>query len=283
MRKNRKTILLLFLIGGLMASLSSCKSSRKLVSRSELKKKSFSVLYNHMEKNQARYDYLSARLVINYSKEGGRSTTLKGWLRMKKDSIMWLSMIPAMGIEVARAKVSPDSLKLINRMNKTYFLGNYRLLDSLLHTTLDYDVVQALLMGNDISGYQIQSSNAGVEGQDYVLVMKSRKMIRRDPIPERGQHSELVQKIWLNPENYRLRKVDMVEKIKGHKENRIQVFYDTYQTVNDQLFPQEMHVVFFSKPKTEISITFKRIETGHAFGFPFVIPKSYKQLEFSHE
>ncbi|MBN2614282.1 MAG: DUF4292 domain-containing protein [Bacteroidales bacterium] len=283
MSKSRKTVLLLFLIGSLLASLSSCKTSRKLISRSELKKKSFSVLYNHMEKNQARYDYLSARLVINFSKEGGHSTNLKGWLRMKKDSIIWLSMIPAMGIEVARAEVTPDSLKLINRMNKSYFMGNYRLLDSLLHTSLDYDVVQALLMGNDMSGYQIQSSDAGVEGQDYVLVIKSRKMIRRDPIPERGQHSELVQKIWLNPENFRLRKVDMIEKIKGHKENRIQVFYDTYQTVNGQLFPQEMHVVFFSKPKTEISINFKRIETGQTFGFPFVIPKTYRKLEFSHE
>lgn len=280
---SKRTVFFLFLIGGLMASLSSCKTSRKLISRSELKKKSFSVLYHKMEENQAHYDYLSARLVINFSKEGGRSTTLKGWLRMKKDSMIWLSMIPAMGIEVARAQVSPDSLKLINRMNKSYFVGNYRLLDSLLHTSLDYDVVQAMLMGNDISGYQIQSSDAGVEGQDYVLVIKSRKMIRRDPIPERGQHSELVQKIWLNPENFRLRKVDMVEKIKGHKENRIQVFYDTYQTVNGQLFPQEMHLVFFSKPKTEISITFKRIETGRAFSFPFVIPKGYRKLEVPHE
>ena len=283
MNRGRKTVLLLLLITGLLATLSSCKTSRKLITRSELKKKSFSVLYSHMEENQARYDYLNARLVINFRKEGGNSNNLRGWLRMKKDSMIWLSIIPAMGIEVARAEVTPDSLKMINRMNKTYFSGNYRLLDSLLHTSLDYDVVQALLMGNDISGYQIQSSDAGVEGQDYVLVIKSRKMIRKNPMPERGQHSELVQKIWLNPDNFRLRKVDIVEKVKGHKENRIQVFYDTYQTVNGQLFPEEMHLVFFSKPKTEISITFKRIETGQSFSFPFVIPKNYRKLEFSHE
>ncbi|MBN2637593.1 MAG: DUF4292 domain-containing protein [Bacteroidales bacterium] len=278
MNKSKKSFLLLFLLAGFLASLSSCSSSRKLVSRSELKKKSFSVLYKNMEDNQAKYDYLSARMVMSFQKDGNKAISLKGWLRMKKDSLIWLSIVPAMGIEVARAEVTPDSLKLINRMNKSFFLGNFSLMDSLLHTSVDYDVVQSLLMGNDISGYQVQSSQAGIEGNDYVLVIKSRKMIRTDLLPERGEGSELIQKIWLNPDNYRLRKVDMIEKNKGHKENRIQVFYDSYQEVGGQLFPENMRIVFFSKPKANITITFKRVELESSLSFPFVIPKNYKKL-----
>lgn len=278
MNKRRKSVLLLFFIGAILASLSSCKTSRKLISHSELKKKSFSVLYRNMEENQAKYDYLSARIGLNFQKEGGRLLNLRGWLRMEKDSMIWLSIIPAMGIEVARAEVTPDSLKLINRINKSYFLGDYRLLDSLLHTSLDYNVVQALLMGNDISGYKVQRSEAGVDGKDYVLVIKSRKMVRTDQLSGRGNRSELVQKIWLNPANYRLRKVDMIEKIKGHKENRIQVFYDSYQMIGGQLFPKNMRIVFFSKPKAEIKILFKRIEKEKSLNFPFVIPKTYRKL-----
>ena len=278
MNRNIRSTTLLLVISGLLAFLSSCKTSRNLVSRAELKKKSFSVLYQNMEDNQARYDYLSAKLLVDFKVDGGAVRALKGQLRMKKDSIIWLSIIPAMGIEAARAEVTPDSLKLINRLKKNYFSGNYRLLDSLLHTSLDYDIVQALILGNDISGYQIQSSKAGVEGSDYVLDIKRRKMIRKDLLPEMGTSSKLVQKIWLDPQSYRLKKVDIIEKVKGHRENRVQVFYEAYQSVDGQLFPDKIKILFFSHPKTEISITFKRIQINRSFGFPFVIPKSYKKL-----
>jgi hypothetical protein len=87
-----------------------------------------------------------------------------------------------------------------------------------------------------------------------------------------------VQKIWLDPQSYRLKKVDIIEKVKGHRENRVQVFYEAYQSVDGQLFPDKIKILFFSHPKTEISITFKRIQINRSFGFPFVIPKSYKKL-----
>lgn len=278
MNKQLKGTISLLLMVGILTILSSCKTSKTLVTRAELKKKSFSDLYRKMEQKQAQYRFFSAKLNLNYQKDGSAATALKGQLRIRKDSMIWLSIIPGMGIELARTQVTPDSLKLINRLHKNYFVGNYRLLDSLLHTSLDYDVVQSLILGNDITGYQIQSSNAGVDGGDYVLNIKRRKMIRKNPLPNMGETSQLVQKIWLNPDNYRLRKVDIVEKVKNHKENRVQVFYDEYQLVEGQLFPQKIRVLFFSHPKTEISITFKQIQINRVFGFPFVIPKSYKKL-----
>lgn len=278
MNKINKSFLLLILIGGALAFLSSCNTSRKLITHSELKKKSFSVLYNNMEKNQVKFNYLNARLAIKFQKEGKKGTNLKGWLRISNDSIIWLSIIPAFGIEVARAEVTPDSLKLINRMKKTYLLGDFHLLDSLLHTSLDYNVLQALLTGNDFNGYQMQSHSAGVDGQNYVLLIKSRKIIRKIGPFYNGEQSELIQKIWLNPDNYRLKKLDVVEKVKGHKANRIQVFYDSYQTVNGQLFPENMRVVFFSKPKAEINITFKKIVLEKELSFPFIIPNTYKKI-----
>lgn len=45
---------------------------------------------------------------------------LSGQLRMRRDSLVWLSVCATMGIEVARIKVSTDSVWVINRLEKAY-------------------------------------------------------------------------------------------------------------------------------------------------------------------
>ena len=44
---------------------------------------------------------------------------------------------------------------VINRLNKSYFTGEYALIDSLLHTTIDYHLLQSMLVGNDLTQYDV--------------------------------------------------------------------------------------------------------------------------------
>ena len=60
-------------------------------------------------------------LNVEYSEDKGK-TSLKGQLRIQSDSLIWLTFSPALGIEAARVLLTNDSVKFINRLNKTYFL-----------------------------------------------------------------------------------------------------------------------------------------------------------------
>jgi len=151
MNKYITKILFLFLIVGLALSSTSCKS-KKHVLRTSLKEYGFSYLYARMLENQMEFDYLNAKFNFVYGQDKNK-TNLRGQLRIKNDSLIWISITPALGIEAARVLLTNDSVKFINRLNKTYFSGKYELIDSLLNTTIDYSLLQSMLVGNDLTQY----------------------------------------------------------------------------------------------------------------------------------
>ena len=66
-------------------------------------------------------NWLSLNTKINIEKEG-QNTVVKANIRVKKDSIIWISLKAPLGIEVLRTMISPDSIFFMNRMDKTYFI-----------------------------------------------------------------------------------------------------------------------------------------------------------------
>lgn len=66
------------------------------------------------------YEWLISKFDIDVEGNGLSFYDLSGQLRMRRDSLVWLSITAAMGVEVARVKVSTDSVWVINRLEKTY-------------------------------------------------------------------------------------------------------------------------------------------------------------------
>ena len=182
-----------------------------------------------------------------------------------------MSIIPAMGIEAARVELTTDSVKLLNRMKKNYVLGTYHLIDSLMHTSINYDMLQALLLGNPVS-YPLTDSLASVDRQHYLLDMKM-KMPGKDSLS--GYHT-LTQKVWLDPETFHVKALSLSES--GMPGKDLQVFYDEYQIIGGKTIPLKMQIVINAKQKITISITYKKADIDIPHGFPFIIPGKYKKL-----
>lgn len=277
MNKFKRGIGALILLSSLIGFLSSCKTVKPVVFHN-LKPMSFDTLYHNMQAHQARFKSLNAKIAISYKKSGSSQPTFRALLRVRKDSLIWISIMPAMGIEVARAELTHDSLKLINRMKKNYLLGNYHLLDSLLHTSVNYSVLQSLLLGNDISGYHILSSKAGADRDGYLLSMDREKNNTGGTLQNPNFPVELKQKVWLFPSDFKIRKLFVQQQTPDHKVRELLVYYSNYQNIQGQLLPTKMRIVLNSRPKTEIFLTFKKIELNKNYGFPFYIPGDYKKL-----
>ena len=65
---------------------------------------------------------MTSNLDIQAEGNGMAFDDLSGQLRIRKDSLVWLSVTATMGMEVLRAKISNDSVWIVNRLEKTYFL-----------------------------------------------------------------------------------------------------------------------------------------------------------------
>ena len=95
------------------------------------------------------FEWMTANLDIQAEGNGMSFDNLSGQLRMRNDSIVWLSVTATMGVEVLRAKVSNDSVWILNRMEKTYLAEPLDSLCAKVGMPLSLPLVQTLLLDNN--------------------------------------------------------------------------------------------------------------------------------------
>ena len=95
------------------------------------------------------FEWLTAKLDLQADAKGQSFDDLSGQLRMRKDSLVWLSVTATMGVEVLRAKVSNDSVWMLNRMEKTYLAEPLDSLAFQLGMPLSLPWLQNLLLDNN--------------------------------------------------------------------------------------------------------------------------------------
>ena len=95
------------------------------------------------------YEWLTAKVDIDAEGNGMAFNDLSGQLRMAKDSIVWLSVTAPLGIEVARIKVSNDSVWVLNKVEKTYLAESLDNVSARLKTPVTLPIVQNMLLDNN--------------------------------------------------------------------------------------------------------------------------------------
>lgn len=272
---SRYSLALLILIASFLFVISACKTSTRATLKQPLKEYEFDYLYSKLLENQLEFDYLSAKFNVDYI-DGKKKTGLKGQLRIKNDSAVWMSFSPALGIEAARILLTNDSIKFMNRLNKTYFTGKYNLIDSLLNTTIDYSILQAMLVGNDLAQYDINKFKSSIDGGLYRITIQERKKIKKYLRQDEIDSKVLIQQIWLDPETFKIRRVDLKELTEGNK--KLTVYYDDYELFNGQLFPKRLYITVTSQKQINIDVKFIKAEINKPLKFPYRIPKKYDKL-----
>lgn len=275
MSSKFRKILFSALIVLIIISQISCKSKRHVL-KSSIKEHGFSYLYKKMIENQIQFDYLSAKFNISYQ-ENKTTTNLKGQIRIKNDSIIWLSVTPALGIEAVRVQLTNDSIKFINRLNKSYFSGEYSLIDSLINTTIDYSLLQSMLVGNDLTQYDVNKFRSSIDGNLYKMTIRERRKIK-DYIKQGEIDTRvLVQQIWLYHDNFRIARINVKEQGEDDN-NKLKVFYSDYLEVDGQLFPAKIRIEITSTKSITVELDYNKVELNNPLRFPFKIPRKYTDM-----
>ena len=121
------------LMGLLCFGLFSCRSTKKIQSAISKKDTSQVVMVNdskfdsagfiknvttHVDENYIDYNTFSAKVKVDYRGGDGKSYDFNAFLRMKKDSVIWVSINAALGIEAFRILIKPDSVFVLNKLDK---------------------------------------------------------------------------------------------------------------------------------------------------------------------
>ena len=149
----------------------ACGSNKNVVT-SSLENRSLKSIVKKVNQNHLDYNWFTAKL-NGKIKTNGADTPVTANLRIRKDSVIWLSVSALLGVEVARIQITPDSLKLMNRINKTYWIGDFEDVESVYGIPANYEQLEGVLVGQ-ISLENQKMSSIVLENK-YLLFNKSKK------------------------------------------------------------------------------------------------------------
>jgi hypothetical protein len=104
----------------------------------------------NIEINTFKFDYFTAKAKLNYT-NGDQKLSAVANLRIKYDSLIWISISPGLGIEVLRIKLTTDSVFLIDRIAQNYTKSSYREFNHFYGINLNFKWIQAIMLGNPLS------------------------------------------------------------------------------------------------------------------------------------
>ncbi|WP_417362619.1 DUF4292 domain-containing protein [Galbibacter sp.] len=238
---------------------SACKSKNVLVGgevKSDLR--SQRIIDNHYD-NDLEFKTMSGRVKINYS-DGESSQGVTVSLRMKKDEVIWLSA----PLSVIKIMITPDRVQFYNKLDNTYFDGDYSYLEELLGTKLNFQMVQNLLLGQAIIDLRDQKYYAATVSDQYQL-----KPIRQ---------SDIYKTLFLlEPSNFKM----TLQQISQPSALRmLSIMYKNYQKVSGKILPNQIEIKTTDKKHmNQIDIEYNNVVFDKALNFPFSIPSGFKPVE----
>jgi len=236
-----------------------CKSTKNVTLNGELDKKiSSKQLIKEHTKAFADFITLQSRVKVEYL-QGEMEQTHSINLRMEKDKTIWLSAT----LGIVRAKITPTKVSFYNKLDNTYFDGDFSLLSDLLGTELDFNKVQNLLLGEALFDLNNNTYKADVFDKSYVLQPR--------------RQSELLEIfLLLNPSHF---KMDSQQIAQSLNQRMLQIDYKDYQEVDKQVLPKNVNIIALEGDfETQINMEFKSVSLDADLRFPFRIPSGFEEI-----
>ena len=252
---KRSVIFIVFLV--LTISCKSGKASSSTImnlSAKKVIKKNDEVKFNKSN--------IKANLSIKYSGKA-ELPNLKASLRMVKDSIIWIS-VSKFSIPLAKIIITQDQVQFYEKLSKTYFIGDFKLIREWIGVELDFSKVQNLFIGEPLLNLNQDKYEVNIQGNSYVLKPKN-----GNPIFEIF--------FWIDPSNYKLKREELKS---ANKDQSLSIVYKDYTKLDKSLFPKGFLIIASGEEnETKIDITYRNVVYNAMLRYPFKIPNGYKEIE----
>ncbi|MDA3905259.1 MAG: DUF4292 domain-containing protein [Bacteroidales bacterium] len=271
---NKHLLYLISLIF-LLIAFSSCKSQRSK-NRKPIKLLGPEYVLSQMRENQSTYNWFSGKAKVDFI-EGRRKTPFTAQLRIKRDSVIWISLSSGIGVEGARLLLTQDSVKYLNRLNKTYFVGDYEFLSTLIDTEINYCMIQALLTAKDFAWYDYQDLKAKLDNRLYRLESTNKRKLKKRSKITNFEDVVYYQSLWINPETFKIESIKITEL--GQENKRIFAYYKQYRRNNEQLIPYSIDIELYNDKEMRLEMVYYRISLDEKVEFPFSISQKYMLIQ----
>ncbi|MCW3461964.1 DUF4292 domain-containing protein [Chitinophaga nivalis] len=221
-----------------------------------------SAMLQGIKSNHIAFNTFSGRVRLGFEDEKRSHNNLTATIRMKKDSIIWISVSAPIVDEVIRAVITPDSLKLYNRLEKQLILRKTSDAEALLNIPFDFNTLQEMLIGNPI--YLTDS---------IYQVVKTPSIISFS-----CDHTKFVSLFNVFADDFGLQQSKVMDKDNTGNQRSCELTYGDYAKAAGRKFPTTRRIFIEEKGVTKVALDFTRYDFDVPLTFPFNTPSSYKRM-----
>ena len=252
--------------------ISSCSSSKKITG-GKIKEMSANRLMREINANSFDFESLQAKVGIKVETEDN-AFNLKGQLKMKKDSILWASITLPLGLEVARIKVTADSIFFINKSNKSYLAEKTESFNYLQNINADINTIQSVFTGNIFLINKKSDNNVFIKDNKYNLLSEENITF----INNRYKKNFTINKnIIIDPTLFRITKYEIINN--EDSDYGLTIDYSDFIEIKGKYLPSIIKINISTEEKMYITITYSNISTNNNTQYNFSIPKKYERIK----
>ena len=254
----------------MVALFASCSASKSIKKSHSIEGMTETEFVENAIENASGWEALTAKMSLTLDLGRKGETKVSGTLRIKKGEVVQLSIAPLLGIEVARAEISPDGILVIDRMNKRYVEVSFAEVKALIKADLDFHTLQALFLNElflpgkgDLTARDASSFKVEPEAEGVWLNVKRAKRFGYHFLTEAPEALLKESYIGLNGTPYGLRWK-----------------YDDFRALGRKQFPVDMELAFEGGRKpVKAALALSRLSTNGDWEARTEVSKKYEKVE----
>lgn len=253
----KKIAIILFAV----VSLTSCKTKQAVIAEGNAgEEKAVKEIIEGHYKNAKDFKTVLIKASVDY-KDKKTKQSINAEVRIKKDETILVS-VRFLGITMAKAIITPTRVSYYEKINSTYFDGDYAALSRWLGTELDYEKVQNMLLGNAIYDLNKGKYSASLENGQYKLQSMDRSAISKFFLFEGA--------------NFLLKN----ESIKqgGQEPRSLQISYPSHREYPKAVLPSAIKIEAEQKDNVTLNIEYNTVTFDENLTFPYEVPEGYDQI-----
>ncbi len=211
-----------------------------------------------LKSNTISYQTFTAKVNIEYVGGDGKKYDVNANIRMLKDSAIWVSANAVLGIEAMRALITKDSVKILDKLNKTYTARSVDYLQEVTSLPLNLALLQDLIIGNPVF---LDSNIVSYSLSPGIISLLSIGSWAKNGITIGADDKALLRSKLDDLDVTRNRTADLT--------------YSGYEKKEGPLFATRRSITVSEKKKLDIRLDFKQYKFGDEVSFPFSVPKNY--------
>jgi hypothetical protein len=176
-------------------------------------------------------------------------------IHVKKDSVIWISI--AIGLEAARVSINPDSIFLLDRLNRKYYKVSFKELSDNFDFDLDFNMIQSLLVGN----LPIKIDSIDIY----------KKLTEFNSISQKRNEVEIENRFDLDKS-----KLFYINATDKKTNTKLNIDYKSFINEDNKLVPTIISLLISGKNEAKIEFEHSKFDfLDRNIRFPFNIPKGY--------